>query len=64
MHKLTAKDLQDIALAQHAEAFIKQEQRNQQQSGGSVSTKTGLENRESKRKRVREAKRKYANGNS
>jgi len=62
MHKLTAKDLQDIALAQHAEAFIKQEQRNR--SGGSVNTKSNLENRESKRKRVREAKRKYANGNS
>ncbi len=61
MHKLTARDLQDIGLAQHAETYVKQEQRNQSESGAnsSVNTKSGLENRESKRKRVREAKRKY-----
>lgn len=59
MDRLTARDLQDIRLAEHAETYIKQEQRNQNNSGGSVNTKTGLENRESKRKRVREAKQKY-----
>jgi len=59
--KLTARDLQDIALAQHAEAYVQQERRNQSenQAQSSVNTKSGLENRESKRKRVREAKRKY-----
>jgi len=46
-------------LAEHAERFIQQEQRNQQESGGSVNTKTGIENRESKQQRIREAKRKY-----
>jgi len=59
MGRLTARDLQDIRLAEHAERFIQQEQRNQQESGGSVNTKTGIENRESKQQRIREAKRKY-----
>jgi hypothetical protein len=41
MDKLTAKDLQEIRLAEHAEAYIKQEQREraQGQSSGSVSKK-------------------------
>jgi len=57
MDRLTARDLQDIRLAEHAERYIQQEQ--QHDSGGSVNTKTGIENRESKQQRIREAKRKY-----
>jgi hypothetical protein len=34
---LTAKDLQDLALASHAENYIKQEQMNQSQRGGMKS---------------------------
>jgi len=38
---LTAKDLQDIRLAEHTEAYIKQEQRERQRgrSSGSISKK-------------------------
>jgi hypothetical protein len=41
MDKLTAKDLQEIRLAEHAEAYTKQEQRERAQgeSSGSVSRK-------------------------
>jgi hypothetical protein len=49
--------LQDIALAEHAEAYMKQKQRNKMNnSSGSVNTKSGLENRDSKRKRIEAAK--------
>lgn len=39
--KLTVRDLQDIKLAEHAEAYVKQEQRERQrgQRSGSVSQK-------------------------
>lgn len=55
MDKLTTSDLDDIILAEHAEAYIQQEQRNQQQS----DTKTNLENRQSKRKRIEQAKQQH-----
>lgn len=55
---LTSRQKQLIHLAERAEAYIQQEQRNRQQQGasGSVSTKSGLENRASKRKRIQAAK--------
>jgi hypothetical protein len=54
--KLSAKDLQDIALAEHAEAYTKQMQQQQARGGsGSINTKSGLENRPSKQKRIQEA---------
>jgi hypothetical protein len=54
--RLSAKDLQDIALAEHAEAYQKQMQQRQAQGGtGSVNTKSGLEHRPSKQKRIQEA---------
>jgi len=39
MHKLTVRDLQDIRLAEHTEAYIKQEQRERQRGAqsGSIS---------------------------
>lgn len=41
MKKLTVRDLQDIRLAEHAEAYIKQEQRERQRGArsGSISRK-------------------------
>ena len=41
MDKLTAKDIQEIRLAEHAEAYVKQEQRERAEgkSSGSVSKK-------------------------
>jgi len=58
--KLTTSDLDDIILAEHAEAYIQQEQRNQQQA----DTKTNLENRQSKRKRIEQAKQENVPGYS
>lgn len=52
-------DVQEIRLAEHAEAFVKQEQRARQKGD---RTETGLENRQSKRKRIQEAKQKHAHG--
>jgi hypothetical protein len=37
MDKLTAKDLQEIRLAEHAETYIQQEQRARQGSGSNLS---------------------------
>lgn len=37
LDKLTAKDLQDIRLAEHAEAYIEQQQREQAENQGSLS---------------------------
>jgi len=37
--RLTARDLQEIRLAEHAEAYIEQEKRERMNSGGSVSRK-------------------------
>jgi len=49
--------MQTIKLAEHAEAYIQQQQRkNQRGNGGSVNTKSGLENRPSKRRRIEKAK--------
>lgn len=52
-------DVQEIRLAEHAEAYVKQEQRNRQRGN---RTETGLENRASKRERIQAAKQKYAKG--
>jgi Spy/CpxP family protein refolding chaperone len=40
-HRLTARDIQEIRLAEHAEAYAKQEQRERQEGAqsGSVSKK-------------------------
>lgn len=40
-HRITARDIQEIRLAEHAEAYVKQEQRERQQGAqsGSVSRK-------------------------
>jgi len=47
-----------IGLAERAEAYVQQEQQQMAQRGG--NTKTGLENRQSKRERINEAKQEYA----
>jgi len=46
-----------IGLAELAESYVKEQQRDQQQrsTNGSVNTKTNLENRASKQKRIQEA---------
>lgn len=50
-----------IALAERAEKYIQQEKKQQQRQAqtSSINTKSGLENRQSKRKRIQEAKRGY-----
>jgi len=37
MDRLTAKDLQDIRLAEHASAYIEQEKSQMMNNGGSIS---------------------------
>lgn len=53
---LSARWMQDISLAEHAESYIKQTQRN---NTNGPDTRSGLENRSSKQKRIQEAKAKY-----
>ncbi len=55
---LTSRQKRMIALAERAEAYVKDQQSNQQPGG----TRSGLENRQSKRERIEAAKRKYATG--
>lgn len=54
---LTTRQKQMIQLAERAEAYVQRQQSKQNQPG---STRSGLENRQSKRERIEAAKRKHA----